>query len=177
MIFTPAIIQSRIRRRPIGILGQGAKIGWKARISNLTGDRKSLRVGRYSQIDGEIIIYPGAHVSIGDYCYIGVGTKVWAYSSIQLDNYVIIAHNVSIMDSTTHPLNFEERKKQIEGQLSGNPADPSCFDLKPEPIVMEEGVWVCAGATILRGARIQREAIVSAGAVVRGVVPACTMVR
>lgn len=177
MRFAPTIISSILKRRPIGLIDPSAKIGWRARISNLTGDPINLKVGRYSHIDGEIIIYPGARVSIGDYCYIGVGTRVWAYSSIDLADYVIVAHNVSIMDSTTHPLNFSERRVQIEGQLSGKPNDPRRFDLKPSPIVMEEGVWVGAGATILRGVRIERESIVSAGAVVRGIVPSHSLVR
>lgn len=177
MRLAPTVFHSLLKRRPIGHFHPTARIGWKAKIANLTRNSQSLQVGRHSHIDGEIIIYPGASVSIGDYCYIGVGTRIWAYSTITLGNYVIIAHNVSIMDSNTHPLSFPERKMQVEGQLSGKPRDPSSFDLKPAPIAMGEGVWVCAGAIILRGSQIGREAIISAGAVVRGAVLPRSLVR
>lgn len=173
----PTIIHSLLKRRALGVFQPSTRIGWRARINNLTRDPQNLRIGRFSRIDGEIIIYPGASVSIGNYCYIGAGTRLWAYSSICLDDYVIISHNVSIMDSTTHPLDFSERRAQVEAQLSGTPKDPGDFDLKPAPIHMAEGVWVCAGAVILRGSQIGREAIIAAGAVVRGEVSPRSMVR
>ena len=177
MRIAPTIISSIVKRRAVGKIDTTAKIGFSARISNLTGDSNSLTVGKHSRIDGEIIIYPGAQVEIGDYCYIGKNTRVWAYSSIKLKDYVIIAHHVSVMDSTTHPVKFLERKLQVQKQLTGQFLDPRSLDLKPAPIVMEEGVWVCANATILRGVRIGREAIISAGMVVRQTVPSRTVVR
>lgn len=177
MKLAPTIFKSIIKRRAIGEIHSSAKIGWNARISNLTGVSKSLKIGKSTKIDGEIIVYPGATVSIGDFCYIGANTRIWAYSSIELGDYVIIAHNVSVMDSTTHPLSFKERKSQIEGQLSGAAIDPRSYDLRPSPIRMRDGVWICTGSTVLRGTIIEREAIISAGAVVRGVVPAKSIFR
>lgn len=165
MRLAPTLLSARIRGRPTGIFDTTAKVGRGARITNLTGDRSSLRVGRFSRIDGEIVIYPGARVSIGDFCYLGAGSRLWAYDSVELGSYVIVAHNVSILDSTTHPLAFSERKRQIEEQLAGG--QRGIYDLKPKAVRLEEGVWVCAGATVLRGVTIGREAIISAGAVVK----------
>jgi len=42
-------------------------------------------------------------------------------------------------------------------------------------IIIEEGVWVGAGSIILPGTHIERGAVIAAGAVVRGLVPAETI--
>jgi acetyltransferase-like isoleucine patch superfamily enzyme len=164
MRISPTLIVAKLKRRKTGIFHSTAKLGRSASIVNLTDSNDSLTVGRHSQIDGEIIVHPGAQVSIGDFCYISKGTRVWAYSSITLENYVIIAHNVSIFDSTTHPIDFLERKRQITGQLTGQGF--GSFDLRPLPILLEEGSWICTNAVILRGVTIRREQIVSASTIV-----------
>ena len=175
MRWAPTLLRSRFRARATGVFHSSAVIGRDARITNLTGDDASLTVGKHSRIDGEIIVYPGARVVVGDYCYIGVGTRVWAYASIQFDDYVIVAHGVSIMDSTTHPIDFAERKSQIEEQLGGGA--PGRYDLKPAPVVFGRGAWVCAAAVVLKGVTVGAEAIIAAGSVVRRDVEAYSTYR
>ena len=44
------------------------------------------------------------------------------------------------------------------------------------PIIIEKNCWIGAGVTILRGARIGEGSVVGAGAIVRGVIPAHSLV-
>ncbi|MDT0527588.1 DapH/DapD/GlmU-related protein [Micromonospora sp. DSM 115977] len=60
-----------------------------------------------------------------------------------------------------HPVDPEERR----GWLSGGPID------------VAENVWIGAGATILPGVSIGRDAVVAAGAVVAEDVPPASLVR
>jgi hypothetical protein len=45
-----------------------------------------------------------------------------------------------------------------------------------KPVIIEDGAWICIGATILPGVTVGRNAVVAAGAVVSRDVPADTMV-
>jgi acetyltransferase-like isoleucine patch superfamily enzyme len=60
----------------------------------------------------------------------------------------------------------------------GHPVDPGdrTTYLTGAPIVVEENVWIGAGATILPGVTIGRDAVIAAGAVVAEDVPASTLV-
>lgn len=78
---------------------------------------------------------------------------------------MIVAHNVSIFDNTTHPIDFEQRKHQIVGQLTGKGF--GSYDLRPLPVVLKEGSWICANAIILRGVTVEKFEIVSAGCVLK----------
>lgn len=51
-------------------------------------------------------------------------------------------------------------------------ADSTQFEFDNAPIVVEDGVWVAARATVLRGVTIGADAIVGAGAIVARDVPA-----
>jgi len=52
--------------------------------------------------------------------------------------------------------------------------DPDDVDLADNgaDIVIEDGVWIGTGALILQGARIRRDAVIAAGSVVTGEIPA-----
>lgn len=61
---------------------------------------------------------------------------------------------------------------------SGHPTDPlrRRREITAAPIVIEPGVWVGAGATVLHGGTVGEDAVIAAGAVVTRDVPARTVV-
>jgi acetyltransferase-like isoleucine patch superfamily enzyme len=61
---------------------------------------------------------------------------------------------------------------------SGHPVDPASrrSHIVAEPIAIERGVWLCAGATVLHGVTVGEDSVVAAGAVVTCDVPAGVLV-
>ncbi|KUH75793.1 hypothetical protein AU184_15540 [Mycolicibacterium novocastrense] len=60
-----------------------------------------------------------------------------------------------------------------------SPSDTAVKRVVPmgaKPVVIEDGAWICIGATILPGVTVGKNAVVGAGAVVSRDVPAGTMV-
>ncbi|CAN5416233.1 N/A [soil metagenome] len=122
-------------------------------------------------IRGELLVFGhGGQLNIGEFCYVGEGTRIWAADSITIGDRVLISHNVNIFDNLTHPLSPVARHLQfVEIAESGHPRR---IDLGERPIRIEADALIGASATILRGVTIGRGAIVGAGAVVTKDVPA-----
>jgi len=61
---------------------------------------------------------------------------------------------------------------------SGHPVDPAFRRQRivAAPIVIERGVWLCTGATVLQGVTVGQDSVVAAGAVVTRDVPAGVVV-
>jgi acetyltransferase-like isoleucine patch superfamily enzyme len=103
-------------------------------------------------------------ISIGHNVYIGPGAMFLASDSfIKIGDKVMFGPNVSIIggNHATH----------IIGKMM---ADYKISDKSPDddqPVVIEEDVWVGAGAHILNGVNIKRGSIIAAGAVVTKDVP------
>lgn len=96
-------------------------------------------------------------ISIGDNVFIGPGAKFSASNSkISIGNKVMFGPGVTIMGGDH---NFSHVGRYMFDVKEKSPGD----DL---PVVIEDDVWVGAGAIILKGVTIGRGAIVAAGAVV-----------
>ncbi len=134
-----------------------------------------IRVGENSRIEGELLVFAhSGEISIGDWCFIGPGTRVWSGASIQIGNRVMISHNVNILDNLTHPIDPEQRHLHFRHIMQqGHPEDVELGDL---PVVIEDDAWIAASATVLRGVRIGRGAIIGAGSVVTADVSPMTVV-
>lgn len=166
----PSLLKARLMRRASCRLSSSAKLSRAGSITNLQPHDDSITIGEHSYIDGALVTFPhGGRIVIGEWCYVGQGSRLWSGAAIELGDYVIIAHNVSIMDNLTHPIDAIARRAHTRMRLQGG--HPTKIDLGDRPIVLEDDVWVAVGATILRGVRIGARAIVSAGAVVREDVP------
>jgi acetyltransferase-like isoleucine patch superfamily enzyme len=97
----------------------------------------------------------GSFVSVHTFCYLD------ATGGIEIGSNVSIAHGVTVM-STTHVADRRDVPIRDQG-------------LRSAPTVIEDDVWIGAGAKILAGVRIGRGAIVGAGAVVTRDVPSFTV--
>lgn len=142
-----------------------------ARVVNLLKNKECISLGKHSHIRGELLVFAhGGRITIGDYCYVGEGSKIWSASNISIGNYVLIAHGVNIHDNISHPINAEERRKHTEHIIHiGHPNKG--IDLKEKPIVIKDDAWIGFNASVLRGVTVGRGAIVGACAVVTDDVP------
>lgn len=169
-LFHPSLIKAFLMRRASYRLSPSARLSRSGSVTNLRPRSDAISIGPHSYIDGALVTFPhGGRIVIGEWCYVGHGSRLWSGAAIELGDYVIIAHNVSIMDNLTHPIDAALRRAHTRVRLQGG--HPAEIDLGDRPIVLEDDVWVAAGATVLRGVRIGARSIVSAGAVVREDVP------
>jgi maltose O-acetyltransferase len=126
-------------------------------------NRKRISIGdRFRVLAAHVPVELGAgecgRIVIGDNTFINSGTSIGSLASITIGNNVAIGNYVLIMDSDFH-----------------NPADHTLPGAKA-PIVIEDGVWIGARATILKGVTIGKHAVIAAGAVVTKDVPAGALV-
>jgi acetyltransferase-like isoleucine patch superfamily enzyme len=151
------------------------KLKCSARIRNAFGKEENIYIGSYSIIHGELFLFAhGGKISIGEWSYIGEGTRIWSANQISIGNRVLISHNVNIFDNLTHPLSAKKRHEQFRAiVLSGHPQEIS---LNEQSVCLHDDVWVGAGAHILKGVEIGTGAIIGAGSVVTKDVPAWTIV-
>jgi acetyltransferase-like isoleucine patch superfamily enzyme len=105
----------------------------------------------------ELGALPGAELVIGDRTFINQGSSVVAAHSITIGPDARIGDFAAIYDSEYHPL--EESAP-----------------VRVAPVTIGANVWIARGAIILPGVAIGDHAVVAAGAVVRGNVPARSLV-
>jgi acetyltransferase-like isoleucine patch superfamily enzyme len=124
----------------------------------LIGPHVSLCAG----VPGEAFEPGRAVVSIGDRCNVGRGSSIAGRSRVTIEDDVITGPNVYITD---HNHLYEDLDQPIGRQW-----------LREAPVRVGAGSWLGAGVVVLPGADIGRHVTVGAGAVVRGVIPDCTVV-
>jgi len=156
-------------------MGEGSVVYFPTLVNVEQGGRERIVIGRNSHIRGELVVLPpGGAIEIGDYCYLGVNSRIWSFVHVSVGNRVLIAHNVSIMDSLTHPFDPAVRHEQFKRIITeGHPAD---IDLGARPIAIQDDAWIGCNAVILRGVVIGNAAVVAAGSVVTRDVPPYTIV-
>lgn len=138
-------------------------------------DAESITVGLSTHIRGELLTFAhGGRIAMGSYCYLGEHSKVWSAKEITIGDRVLIAHNSTILDSDTHPLDPVDRHRQFVDIITkGHPVD---IDLREEPVRIEDDVWIGCNVVVLKGVTIGRGAVVGAGSVVTGDVPPSVLV-
>ncbi len=95
-----------------------------------------------------------AHITIGDYAFVNVGSSIYAAESVTIGAGTGISWGVQILDYDFHT---------IDGR---NPV---------APVTIGEGVAVFSRATILKGVTIGDGAVIGTGAVVRTDIPPRTL--
>lgn len=110
-------------------------------------------------------IYPpfftdhGLHLDLGERVFVNQNCTFLDYAGIRLADRVLVAPRVTFI-TVGHPVDTDDRKVWLTGG----------------PIDVHENVWIGAGATILPGVAIGRDAVVAAGAVVTDDVPPRSLV-
>lgn len=135
-------LQSIIRKAHLYI-GQGCILE-KGFTLELNGSNAVVYIGNnfYSRRNSHIICENG-ELLIGDDIFLNYNVSITCLEKIQIGQGTLIANNVVIVD---------------------HDHDDSKF--KTAPIVIGNGVWIGANATILKGVTIEDGAVIAAGAVV-----------
>jgi acetyltransferase-like isoleucine patch superfamily enzyme len=148
------------------IVGSNSQISSEAIIINLTSITGNISIGKDCVIRGELRVFnTGGKIQIGDYCYIGPASKLWSSKEINIGDRVLISHNVNIHDNNSHSLDDMERHQGFIFMISNNGLLQK-QDFREKPIVIEDDVWIGFNATIAKGVRIGKGAIISANSVV-----------
>lgn len=112
-----------------------------------------------------VTVYPpfytdhGLRLELAGRVFINQNCTFLDYAGIRLGERVMVGPKATFI-TVGHPVDPEERR----GWLSGGPID------------VAENVWIGAGATILPGVTIGRDAVIAAGAVVADDVPPASLV-
>lgn len=165
----------RILGRATCRLGEGTRLGASARVRNIFGDADKIVVGRHTLVLGELLTFAhGGQIEIGEWCYVGEGSRIWSAASILIGDRVLISHSANIFDNLTHPVRAAARHEQFRQIMTlGHPRELS---LDEKPVRICSDAWIGAGAMVLRGVTVGEGGIVAAGAVVTRNVPAFTIV-
>ena len=148
-----------------------ARFQRSARVENNQRRRSAIVIGAHSVVAGELLVFrDGGRLEIGEYSFVGEGSRIWSSVDVTIGNRVLISHNVNIHDSISHSLSAAERHEHFKGIFVNR--NLSLKDIPKSPIAIEDDVWIGYSASIMHGVRIGRGAIVAAGAFVnRDVAP------
>ncbi len=141
-----------------------------SRLNVLPFDDDAGKARLFEQIFGRplpagVTIYPpfytdhGLHLELGERVFINQNCTFLDYAGIRLGDRVMVGPKVTFI-TLSHPVDPDDRRRYLDGA----------------PIDVAENAWIGAGATILPGVSIGRDAVVAAGAVVVDDVPERTLV-
>jgi acetyltransferase-like isoleucine patch superfamily enzyme len=139
-------------------------------LANNRHQRDSIAVGVGTHIRGQLLTFGhGGRITMGSHCYVGDNSKLWSGVRLSIGDRVLIAHNSSIFDCDTHPMNARERHRQyVEIITRGHPAE---INLGEDPVTIEDDVWIGCNVVVLKGVTIGRGAVIGAGSIVTDDVP------
>jgi len=158
--------------RSIAVIGS-SRFLWEATIYSRR-ERDAIRIGDSGVVRGELLVIPhGGSIRIGDWVYVGPGSKIWSSSEggITIGNRVLISHNVNIHDTDAHPIDAKQRFDQTKVILTtGHPVQIE--GIIARPVVIGDDAWIGFNASILKGVTIGEGAVIGACSVVtRDVLP------
>ena len=141
-----------------------------SRLNLLPFDDETGRMTLLEQILGRalaprVTIYPpfytdhGLRLELSERVFINQGCTFLDYAGIRLGEGVMVGPRVTFI-TVGHPVDPGERREFLSGA----------------PIDVAENVWIGAGAMILPGVSIGRDAVIAAGTVVADDVPAASLV-
>jgi len=134
-------------------------------VNNMSGNLENIQLGKSCKIRGELVVYPySGRIIMGDYCYLGEGSRIWSENRIIIGNNVLISHNVDIHDSNDHPIEPKARSNHFKDICRiGHTKD---YNLRSRPVVIGDNAWIGFGACIMKGVTIGKNSIVAAHTVV-----------
>ncbi|MFD6451122.1 MULTISPECIES: DapH/DapD/GlmU-related protein [unclassified Nocardia] len=141
-----------------------------SRLNGLPFDDETGKAALLGEILGRplpagLTIYPpfytdhGLNLDLAERVFINQGCTFLDYAGIRLGRGVMVGPKATFI-TMGHPVDPEERRRFLTGA----------------PIDVADNVWIGAGAMILPGVSIGRDAVIAAGAVVADDVPANSLV-
>lgn len=106
-------------------------------------------IGDHVKIKPNVRIKFPWHLEIGDHVWIGQNVWLDTIATLKIGSHVLISQGAYIVCGS-HDWN-----------------DPGMYGF-PQPVVIEDGVWICAGAKVAAGSTVREESIVLLGAVLAG---------
>lgn len=141
-----------------------------SRLNVLPFDDAAGKAALFEQILGcplpsSVTVYPpfytdhGLRLDLAERVFINQGCTFLDYAGIRLAEGVMVGPKATFI-TMGHPVDPDERRQFLTGA----------------PIDVAENVWIGAGAMILPGVSIGRDAVIAAGAIVTDDVPAASLV-
>ena len=124
----------------------------------------SAKIGKGVKIWRDVWVDDYPKLTIGDEVTVGKSAMLLSSGGLTIGNRVMVAHGSQLVSAghTIPDLDSEETMRHA--------------DILSAPIVLEDDVWIGAGAIVLPGVTVGEGAIVAAGAVVTRNVPPRTIV-
>lgn len=150
-------IGAKVWLRHCNRVGARTRTFWKPRVQN----RGHIDIGERVRLNSnwaavELITGPKGRIDIGDGVFINYGSMISAQAHVRIGANVMIGNYCIVADTDT----------------PGTGDWPDESPRAPGPIHIGEGAWLAARVTVLPGARIGDGAVIAAGSVVAGEVPA-----
>lgn len=153
------------------IIGKNSKIDYNVSIINL---KSNISIGNNVYLRGIAKGYqagmvfptslladaPNSKITIGDNCRIN-GAYIHAQKNISIGKNCVIASNVNIMDTNGHVVYSNNRTRGRD---------------EPREVVIGDNVWIGLNVVILKGTKIEKNSVVSAGSVVKGEFPSNSII-
>ena len=166
---------------PVFIERKARATEWMQQYNSLPYADRSRRYGMICELFGSV----GTNVSVGDGIIIGFGDNIHIGNNVSINyrcllidcNSIIIGHDVLIapgvqINTASHPTELSERLTPDWNSASGEYR----WRTFAKPVIIGDGCWIGANATIIGGVTIGEGAVVAAGAVVTKDVPPHTLV-
>jgi carbonic anhydrase/acetyltransferase-like protein (isoleucine patch superfamily) len=156
-----ATARARVALRSCREVGYGPRLFGRCRVSGGSG----IHVGeRLLMIAGtapcELNTHEGGRLEIGRRVFINYGTSISAHALVRIGDDCKIGQHAIILDCDYH---------DMDDPLHYGGHGPAL------PVVLEQGVWLGARVTVLKGVTIGRSSVIAAGSVVTRDIPAGVM--
>jgi len=170
---------SSLRRLAVAdsaLVEQTAVLHPQARIVTLHRESDAIIVGAHTHIRGELLVAAhGGRIRVGNWCYVGDGSRIWSADSIEIGDRVLISHACEIHDWNAHSLDAHRRHEQFRAIVErGHPSQLP--DVAAAPIRIGDDAWIGFGSAILKGVTIGPRSVVAARSLVLEDVPADVLV-
>ena len=164
-------LYKKVLRRNYVFLGEGKVDILFTQSAQIQGGGENIIIGKKTIIEGILNGDNGrGHISIGELCYIGPNTRIWAFKDVRIGNRVLISHNCNIFDSNCHPINKVERSVDYLNLLKFGYNNIN-GEVECAPVFIDDDVWIGANSSVMKGVHIGEGSIIGAGSVVIHDVP------
>jgi maltose O-acetyltransferase len=153
-----AVARARLALRGCEKIGFGPRLYGPCLVSGAKGIEigdRLLMIGR--PVPCQLTSHDGGRLEIGNRVFLNYGSSISAHSSVRIGDDCKIGQYSIILDCDYHDLTSPTH--------DGGHGPPG-------PIVLEDGVWLGARVTVLKGVTIGRGSVIGAGCVVTHDIPA-----